>query len=99
MIIKEKENWVHRFNITQLSSRENLPINNELQTKAIRKSMYEKVRLTRGLSPDEFQDLDKTKIMASIKDPELRELISNDTAIYDSKRLSSMAEKIRRFGK
>jgi hypothetical protein len=99
MIIKEKENWIHRFNITQLTSRENLPVNNQLQSEAIRKAMFEKVRLTRGLSPDEFKELDKTKIMASIKDPELRELISNDTAIYESKRLSSMAEKIRRFGK
>jgi hypothetical protein len=99
MIIKEKENWIHRFNITHLTSRENLPITNQMQTEAIRKAMFEKVRLTRGLSPEEFQELDKTRIMASIKDPELRELIGNETAVYDSKRLSSMSEKIRRFGK
>ena len=99
MIIKEKENWVHRFNITQLASREKLPVNNQMQTIAIRKSMFEKIRLTRGLSVEEFAELERTKIIASVKDPELRELISNDQAIYDSKRISSMSEKIRRFGK
>jgi len=99
MIIKEKENWIHRFNITQISSRTDLPVSNQMQMKAIRAAMLEKVRLTRGLAPDEFQAMDRTKILASIKDPELRELISNEGAAYDSKKISGISEKIRRYGK
>ena len=99
LIIKEKENWVHKFNITQLASRDNLPVNNSLQTKAIRQAMLEKVRLSRGLSVDEFKDMDQTRVMALVKDPELRELIQNESAVWESQKISAVSEKIRRYGK
>ena len=99
MVIKEKENWVHIFNITLLSSRKNLPVNNTMQSKALRRALLEKVRIQRGLAPDEFKDLNETAIMASIKDPELRELVTNANAIYPSDKISALSERIRRLGK
>lgn len=99
MVIREKENWVHRFNITQLSSRKNLPVTPQAQASALRRSLLEKIRLTRGLSPEEFEGLDNTKILVSVKDPELRQLITNESMTYPSQKVSELTDKIKRFGK
>jgi hypothetical protein len=70
-----------------------------MQSKTLRKALLEKVRIQRGLAPDEFKDLNEAAILASIKDPELREVVTNPNVIYPSDKISALSERIRRLGK
>lgn len=97
LLVKDKESWAHHFDISLLVPRKAVPVENRLQTTKLRLSLREKVRLTRGLSPEEFSSLNETTIMSSIKDPELIDLLQNTERTYTTQELQRMMEKIKKI--
>jgi hypothetical protein len=97
LLIKDKENWAHQFDISILVPRNNIPTDNRLQSTKLRLALREKVRLLRGLSPEEFASLNERTIMSTIKDPDLIELLQNQERIYSSQEISRLMEKIKKI--
>jgi hypothetical protein len=77
--------------------RNNIPTDNRLQSTKLRLALREKVRLLRGLSPEEFASLNERTIMSTIKDPDLIELLQNQERIYSSQEISRLMEKIKKI--
>jgi hypothetical protein len=76
-VVKNKENWIHRHNITILNPRRALPSNREDQLERVRWAILSKARLSRGLSPEEFQALSANEVNDMIKDSQLIDIVRN----------------------
>lgn len=97
LLIKDKENWAHQFDISVLVPRRNIPTDNRLQSTKLRLALREKVRLIRGLSPEEFASLNERTITSTIKDPDLIELLQNQERIYSGQEITRLMEKIKKI--
>lgn len=97
LLVKDKESWAHRFDISILEPRKAVPNDNRLQTTKIRLALMEKLRLMRGLSPEEFSSLNESTIYSSVKDPDLIELLQNRDRTYSPQELQRMMEKIKKI--
>ncbi|MBN1538794.1 MAG: hypothetical protein JW939_01515 [Candidatus Thermoplasmatota archaeon] len=97
LLVKDKESWAHNFDISTLVPRKAVPVDNRLQTTKLRLAMREKVRLSRGLSPEEFASINESTILGSIRDPELIELLQNTDRTYTAQELQRMMEKIKKI--
>lgn len=97
LLVRDKESWVHNFDISVLVPRKGVPVDNRLQTTKLRLAMREKVRLLRGLSPEEFTSLNERTIISSVKDPDLIELLQNQDRIYSPQEVQRLMEKIKKI--
>ncbi|MCK5773445.1 MAG: hypothetical protein KAH57_06615 [Thermoplasmata archaeon] len=97
LLIKDKESWAHRFDISVLSPRKQMPRDINLQTIKLRLATREKIRLKRGLSPEEFSSLNESTIMATLKDPELIELVQNKDRTYSAQEIKRLMDKIKKI--
>jgi hypothetical protein len=97
LLIKDKENWAHNFNISLLVPRKTIPTDNRLQATKLRIALKEKVRLVRGLSPEEFSSLNERTIISSVKDPELVELLQNMERNYTTQEIQRLMEKVKKI--
>ncbi|MCU0800045.1 MAG: hypothetical protein MUC62_10320 [Candidatus Thermoplasmatota archaeon] len=97
LMVRDKESWVHNFDISELVPRKGVPVDNKLQTTKLRLAMREKVRLIRGLSPEEFSSLNERTIISSVKDPDLIELLQNQDRIYSPQEVQRLMEKIKKI--
>jgi hypothetical protein len=97
LLIKDKESWVHIFDISSLHPRRMVPKDPKLQTTKLKLALREKVRLIKGLSPEEFSSLNEVTIMSSIRDPDLIELIQSEERLYTQQEIKRMMEKIKKI--
>ncbi|MDG6224842.1 MAG: hypothetical protein QCI82_04930 [Candidatus Thermoplasmatota archaeon] len=97
LLIQDKENWMHVFDISVLSPRRVMPKDPKLQTTKLKLAIKEKVRLIKGLSPEEFATLNEVTIMSAIRDPDLIELIQSEERSYTQQEIARMIEKIRKI--
>lgn len=95
--LREKESWIHRFNITELHPRRNLPKDARVQTMRLRLALQEKIRLVKGLSPEEFASLNRSVILSAIRDPELQELLRDENKVYSPEDMERLMEKIKKI--
>jgi hypothetical protein len=80
-----------------LVPRKAVPNDVRLQTTKLRLALREKVRLSRGLSPEEFSSITESTILNSIRDPELIDLMQNKDRTYTTQELQRMMEKIKKI--
>jgi len=97
LLVRDSESWVHRFDISTLYPRKQVPSDIKLQTTKLRLAAKEKIRLKRGLSPEEFASLNESTIMATVKDPELIELLQNKERTYTSQEIKRLMEKVKKI--
>jgi hypothetical protein len=97
LLVKDKESWAHNFDISLLVPRKSIPVDGRLQTTKLRLALREKVRLSRGLSPEEFSSINESTILSSIRDPELIELLQNVERTYTAQELQRVMEKIKKI--
>ncbi len=97
LLIKDKENWAHQFDISRLVPRKTIPVDSRLQTTKLRLALREKVRLIRGLSPEEFTSLNESTVLSTIKDPDLIELLQNQERFYSGQEILRLMEKIKKI--
>ena len=93
-VVRNKENWIHRHNINILNPRRALPSNRDTQLERIRWAILNKARLSRGLSPEEFQALNANEVNNMIKDPQLIDIIRNQSRTYTDEELKMIMRKM-----
>jgi hypothetical protein len=99
VLVKNKENWVHRHNINVLNPRRSLPGVRSEQMERVRWAILSKARLSRGLSPEEFQALSPQEVNNIIKDPLLIEIARNPNRTTTDEEMKMVMDKVSRFGK
>jgi hypothetical protein len=97
LLIKDKESWVHIFDISSLYPRKMVPKDPKLQTTKLKLALREKVRMIKGLSPEEFSSLNEVTVMSSIRDPDLIELMQSEERLYSQQEIKRMIEKIKKI--
>jgi hypothetical protein len=95
---KEKENWIHKYDLSTFRGRKTIPNTQKLQSTRVRRALLEKLRMQRGLSPEEFQALPPGSLASMISDPELRELLEYQDRLYPPERVRVFIDKISRIG-
>lgn len=96
MVVPEKENWRHVFDLTRFRERPSKldPTQYQLRT---REALLSKVRQFNDLTRDEFMRKSPAEIMQMVRDPRLVELISS-TRSYSNEELREIIPQIRRWG-
>jgi hypothetical protein len=97
VITRDKESWIHKFNVSEFKGRVDLPIARNLQLTRIRRAMLEKARMSKGLSPEEFKEVRPDQLARIIGDPQLIELVQNLNRTYTREELQMLTERIRRW--
>jgi hypothetical protein len=97
MVVPEKENWRHVFDLTRFRERPNKVDSSQYHTRT-REALLSKVRQFNDLTRDEFALKSPAEIMQLVRDPRLVELISSNRA-YSNEELREVIPQIRRWGK
>ena len=97
MVVPEKENWRHVFDLTRFRERPNKVDASQYHLRT-REALLSKVRQFNDLTHDEFALKSQAEIMQLVRDPRLVELISSNRA-YSNEELREVIPQIRRWGK
>ena len=98
MVVPEKENWRHVFDLTRFRERPN-KVDPSLYLKRVRESLMSKVRQFHDLTRDEMARKTPGEIQSMIKDPRLIELLYSQQRSYSNEELRQLLQQIRRWGK
>ena len=96
MVVPEKENWRHVFDLTRFRERPSKLNPSQYQART-RDALLSKVRQFNDLTRDEFMRKSPAEIMQMVRDPRLVELISS-TRSYSNEELREVIPQIRRWG-
>jgi len=97
MVVPEKENWRHVFDLTRFRERPTKIDSSKYQMR-VREAFLSKVRQFNDLTRDEFARKSPAEIMYMVRDPRLVELISSNRS-YSNEELREVIPQIRRWGK
>ena len=98
MVVPEKENWRHVFDLTRFRERPNKVDPNQYLQR-VRESMMAKVRQFNDLTRDEMARKTPGEIQSMVKDPRLIELLYSQQRSYSNEELRQLLQQIRRWGK
>ena len=98
MVVPEKENWRHVFDLTRFRERPN-KVDPSLYLKRVRESLMNKVRQTHDLTRDEMARKTPGEIQTMVSDPRLIELLYSQQRSYSNEELRQLLQQIRRWGK
>lgn len=96
MVVPEKENWRHVFDLTRFRERPKKLDASQYQMRT-REALLSKVRQFNDLTRDEFMRKTPAEIMQMVRDPRLVELISSNRS-YSNEELREVIPQIRRWG-
>ena len=97
MVVPEKENWRHVFDLTRFRERPKKVDASQYHMRT-REALLSKVRQVNDLTRDEFALKNPAEIMQLVRDPRLVELISSNR-VYSNEELREIIPQIRRWGK
>ena len=97
MVVPEKENWRHVFDLTRFRERPT-KIDSSQYQRRVREALLSKVRQFNDLTRDEFARKSPAEVMYMVRDPRLVELISSNRS-YSNEELREVIPQIRRWGK
>ena len=98
MVVPEKENWRHVFDLTRFRERPN-KVDPSMYLQRVRESMMAKVRQFNDLTRDEMARKTPGEIQSMVKDPRLIELLYSQQRSYSNEELRQLLQQIRRWGK
>jgi len=98
MVVPEKENWRHVFDLTRFRERPN-KVDPSKYLQRVRESLMSKVRQFHDLTRDEMARKTPGEIQSMIKDPRLIELLYSQQRSYSNEELRQLLQQIRRWGK
>jgi len=98
MVIPEKENWRHIFDLTKFNHRPN-KLDPGGYRKRVQQSLFTKIRVQYGLTRDEMATKPPPEIQAMIGDPRLVELAYSQSRTYSPQELRALMQAIRRWGR
>ena len=96
MVVPEKENWRHVFDLTRFRERPT-KVDPSLYQVRVREAFLSKVRQFNDLTRDEFARKTPAEIMQMVRDPRLVELVSSARS-YSNEELRDIIPIIRRWG-
>lgn len=97
---KDKENWIHKFDISRIRRRTALPDTRNVQIERLRKAVLSKVRMMHSLSPEELRALTPPQIAEFIRDHQFSELVlSTEPRPYAPEELRMIVNRLRSWGK
>ena len=98
MVVPQKENWRHVFDLTKFNQRPNKldPGSYRLRVK---QALITKIRVHHDLTRDEMASKQPSEVQAMIGDPRLVELVYNESKTYSPQELRKMMQAIRRWGR
>ncbi len=96
MVVPEKENWRHVFDLTRFRERPT-KLDASLYQVRVREAFLSKVRQFNDLTRDEFARKTPAEIMQMVRDPRLVELVSSARS-YSNDELREIIPVIRRWG-
>lgn len=98
MVVPEKENWRHVFDLTRFRERP-VKLDPSQYQKRVREALLNKVRLFYDLTRDQMVLKTPAEVLTMIRDPRLVELAQGQNRNYDDKELQEFMLLIRRWGK
>lgn len=98
MVVPDKENWRHVFDLTRFRERPKKVLPEE-HDQRIREALMNKVRLFHDLTRDEMTMKTPAEVQSMIKDPRLVELAFSRNRTYTPEELRELMRTIRRWGK
>ena len=96
MVVPEKENWRHVFDLTRFRERPKKIDTSQYQLR-VKEAFLSKVRQFNDLTRDEFVRKTPAEVMHMVRDPRLVELISSNRS-YSNEELREIIPQIRRWG-
>ncbi|MEM4729690.1 MAG: DUF4350 domain-containing protein [Thermoplasmata archaeon] len=96
---KDKESWIHKFDISSIYRRATLPDTRSQQVERLRKALLNKVRATHSLTQDELRALKPAQIAQMVRDHDLNELLLNEQRVYTPEEIRALTAKLRAWGK
>ncbi len=98
MVVPEKANWRHVFDLTRFRERpEKIDPNSYRQR--VREALMAKVRIFHDLTRDEMAMKAPAEVQTMIGDPRLTELAYSQNRTYSPEELRALLQTIRRWGK
>ena len=98
MVVPEKENWRHVFDLTRFRERPNKVDPSQFLSR-VRESLMNKVRQASDLTRDEMARKTPAEVQALVRDPRLIELLYSQQRSYSNEELRQTMQQIRRWGK
>ena len=98
MVIPEKENWRHVFDLTRFKERPN-KLDPSGYRKRVQQALFTKVRVHYDLTRDQMAIKPPAEIQTMIGDPRLVELAYSQSRKYTPQELRQLMVAIRRWGK
>ena len=98
MVVPEKENWRHIFDLTRFKERPN-KLDPGSYRKRVQKALFTKVRVHYDLTRDQMAVKPPAEIQTMIGDPRLVELAYSQSRKYTPQELRQLMVAIRRWGK
>ncbi|NOQ54972.1 MAG: hypothetical protein GQ558_10265 [Thermoplasmata archaeon] len=95
---KDKESWIHRFDVSAFSRRYNPPERLTVQTERARSALMLKVRMMYSYSTEEMAALQPDQVRAMIKDKDLTELALNPSQSWTQQELRVVIQRIKEWG-
>lgn len=96
---KDKEDWIHRFDIGTIRRRGELPESTGVIKERLRIAALKKVRLINSMGAEEVQALTPPQIANLIKDQYLNELVLNPMREFSPQELAQLTDRLRRWDK
>ena len=97
MVVPEKENWRHVFDLTKFNHRPN-KLDPSTYRQRVKQALMSKVRVQNDLTQLEMATRPPPEIQAMIGDPRLVELAYSQSRTYSPQELRKLMQAIRRWG-
>jgi len=98
MVVPEKENWRHVFDLTKFNHRPN-KLDPKTYRKRVQQALFTKIRVHNDLTRDQMAAKPPPEVQAMIGDPRLVELAYSQSRTYSPQELRKLMQAIRRWGK
>ena len=98
MVVPEKENWRHVFDLTRFNQRPK-KLDPSTYRLRVKQSLFTKVRVHHDLTRDQMASKPPAEVQAMIGDPRLVELAYSQSRTYSPQELRQLMVAIRKWGK
>jgi len=96
---KDRDNWIHRFDLSTFHPRRELPEMLPVQVTRLRNVARLKIQMTYSMGDEEFAAVPIDQLRTMIRDPLLVDLILNAERPWAPEELRAVSEHIRTWGK
>jgi hypothetical protein len=96
---KDKEDWLHKYDISSIKRRVDLPDSRREIRDRMKSVVMRKLRMIHSLTNEEMQAMTQTQLASMVKDHDINELLLNDQREFSNEELQAMNDKLRKWEK